>query len=252
MNPDLQDKIALVTGGARDIGRSVALKLSAAGAAVAINYNASADSATALAATITSRGGKAIALQADVTKSADVARLIDETRSAFGGTIDILVNNAGGLIARKSIAEMDEGFFDQVMDLNFKSLFLVTRAAMPHLSDGGAIINLASLAARDGGGPGAAVYAAAKGAVLTLTRGLSKELAPRKIRVNAVSPGLIDTTFHDLHTKPEARKTTAARTSIGREGHPDDVANAVLFLASDASAYITGESIEINGGLYFV
>jgi 3-oxoacyl-[acyl-carrier protein] reductase len=252
MQADLKGKVALVTGGGRDIGRSVALKLAECGAAVAINYNASGDRANALVTEIVSRGGKAVGIQADVTKSADCARLVEQTRAKLGDKIDILVNNAGGIVARRSIADMDEAFFDEVMTLNFKSLFLVTKAAMPHLSDGGAIVNLASLAARDGGGPGGAVYAAAKGAVLTLTRGLSKELAPRKIRVNAVSPGLIDTTFHDLHTKPEARKATAARTSIGREGHPDDVANAVLFLASDASAYITGESVEINGGLYFV
>ena len=252
MNVDLKGKVALVTGGARDIGRSISIKLAEAGAAVAINYNASGERANALVAEITSRGGKAVAIQADVTKSAEVARLIDETRKQLGDKIDILINNAGGLVARKSVADMDEAFFDTVMDLNFKSLFLVTKAAMPHMTDGGAIVNLSSLAARDGGGPGGHIYAAAKGATLTFTRGLSKDLAPRKIRVNAVSPGLIDTTFHDLHTKPEGRKATVARTSIGREGHPDDVANAVLFLASDMSAYITGESIEINGGLYFV
>jgi 3-oxoacyl-[acyl-carrier protein] reductase len=252
MQIDLKGKTALITGGARDIGRSIATKFADAGASVVINYNSSGERANTLVADIHAKGGKAIAVQADVTKSADVERLIDETRSAFGEKIHVLVNNAGGLIARKTITEMDEAFFDSVMDLNFKSLFLVTKAAMPHLADGGAIVNLASLAARDGGGPGSSIYAAAKGAVLTLTRGLSKELAPRKIRVNAVSPGLIDTTFHDTFTKPEARKATAARTSIGREGHPDDVANAVLFLASDASSYITGESIEINGGLYFV
>ena len=252
MNVDLKGKVALVTGGARDIGRSISIKLAEAGASVAINYNASGERANALVSEITSRGGKAIAIQADVTKSAEVARLIDETRKQLGDKIDILVNNAGGLVARKSVADMDEAFFDTVMDLNFKSLFLVTKAAMPYITDGGAIVNLSSLAARDGGGPGGHIYAAAKGAALTFTRGLSKDLAPRKIRVNAVSPGLIDTTFHDLHTKPEGRKATVARTSIGREGHPDDVANAVLFLASDMSAYITGESIEINGGLYFV
>jgi 3-oxoacyl-[acyl-carrier protein] reductase len=252
MNFELKGKVSLVTGGARDIGRSISLKLAESGAAVAINYNASGEAANALAAEITGRGGKAIAIQADVAKSAEVKRLIEETRKQLGDTIDILVNNAGGLIARKPIAEMEEEFFDAVMSLNFKSLFLVTQAALPHLTDGGAIVNLSSLAARDGGGPGAYIYAAAKGAVLTFTRGLSKDLASRKIRVNAVSPGLIDTTFHNLHTKPEGRRATVARTSIGREGHPDDVANAVLFLASDAAAYITGESIEINGGLYFV
>jgi len=123
---------------------------------------------------------------------------------------------------------------------------------LPHLSDGGAIVNLSSLAARDGGGGGAIAYASAKGGVLTFTRALSKELASRRIRVNCVSPGLIDTTFHDTFTKPEVRKAVAARTSMGREGTSDDVADAVLFLASPASSYITGESIEINGGVYFI
>jgi 3-oxoacyl-[acyl-carrier protein] reductase len=131
-------------------------------------------------------------------------------------------------------------------------VFLVTKAVVPLMPEGSTIVNLASLAARDGGGGGALAYSAAKGAVLTLTRGLSKELAPKKIRVNCVSPGMIDTTFHDTFTSPEVRKTVASRTSLGREGTPEDVANAVFFLATDASAYITGESIEINGGIYFV
>jgi 3-oxoacyl-[acyl-carrier protein] reductase len=138
-----------------------------------------------------------------------------------------------------------------VLALNLTSVFLVIRAALPYIPEGGAIVNLSSLAARDGGGGGAIAYASAKGAVLTLTRGLSKELASRKIRVNAVSPGLINTTFHDTFTTPEVRKVVVSRTAVGREGAAEDVANAIVFLASDASSYIDGESIEINGGLYF-
>jgi 3-oxoacyl-[acyl-carrier protein] reductase len=249
---DLSNKVALVTGGARDIGRAISLGLAEAGASVVVNYQASADKARDVVKEITARGGKAVAVQADVSKRSDVLRLMEETRSAFGDRLDILVNNAGGLIARKSITEMDEAFWDAVIDLNLKSVFLVTNAAIPLLSEGASIVMLSSLAARDGGGPGGHAYAAAKGGVLTLTRGLSKELAGKRIRVNAVSPGLIDTTFHDLHTKPEGRKATAARTSVGREGTAEEVANAVVFLASDAASYITGESIEINGGLYFV
>lgn len=251
MQIDLNGKVALVTGGARDIGRAAALALAKSGASVAINYFASAEAANAIVAEITKAGGKAVAIRADVTKAADVKRLVEETAAALG-PIDILVNNAGGLLARKKIAEMDEAFFDDVMTLNFKSVFLVTQAALAHFNDGGAIVNLSSLAARDGGGGGAAVYAAAKGAVLTLTRGLAKELAPRRIRVNAVSPGMIATTFHDTFSTPEVRKTVASRTAIGREGTAEDVANAIVFLASDASAYVTGESLEINGGLYFI
>ena len=252
MQIDLKNKVALVTGGARDIGRSISLKLAQAGAAVAVNYYASADSADALVKHIKAQGGNAVAIKDDVAKAADAQRIVDEAASALGGKIDILVNNAGGMVARKKMDEMDEAFWDQVMALNLKSVFLVTKAALPHMNDGGAIINLASLAARDGGGGGAIAYSTAKGGVLTMTRGLSKELAPRKIRVNCVSPGLIGTAFHDTFTKPEVRQTVVSRTTVGREGSPDDVANAVLFLASDMSAYLNGESIEINGGLYFI
>jgi 3-oxoacyl-[acyl-carrier protein] reductase len=252
MHVDLKGKVAVVTGGARDIGRATALKLASCGAAVVVNYNSSAAAAETLADEVKSRGGQAIAVQADVTRVDDVQRLVDGAREAFTGRIDILVNNAGGLVARKKMEEMDEAFWDHVVGLNLKSVFLVTQAALPLMSEGGTIVNLSSLAARDGGGGGALAYSAAKGAVLTFTRGLSKELAPRRIRVNCVSPGLINTTFHDTFTKPEIRQAVASKTSVGREGDAEDVANAVLFLASDASSYINGESIEINGGLYFV
>lgn len=252
MRVDLQGRVAIVTGGARDIGRSVSLKLAECGASVVVNYYTSADRAKAVVAEVESRGGRALAVQADVSRPTDVRRLIDQTRKAFGDRIHILINNAGGLVARKKLDEMDESFWDTVMGLNLKSVFLVTQAALPYLAEGGAIVNLSSLAARDGGGGGALAYSTAKGGVLTLTRGLSKELAPRKIRVNCVSPGLIATTFHDTFTKPEVRQAVAARTSIGREGTPEDVANAIVFLASDGAAYITGESLEINGGLYFI
>jgi 3-oxoacyl-[acyl-carrier protein] reductase len=252
MRVDLQGRVAIVTGGARDIGRAVSLKLAESGASIVVNYYTSADRAEAVVGEVESRGGRAIAVQADVSRPTDVRRLIDQTRTAFGERIHILINNAGGLIARKKLDEMDESFWDTVMGLNLKSVFLVTQAALPYLAEGGAVVNLSSLAARDGGGGGALAYSAAKGGVLTLTRGLSKELASRKIRVNCVSPGLIATTFHDTFTKPEVRQAVAARTSIGREGTPEDVANAIVFLASDGAAYITGESIEINGGLYFI
>ena len=251
MQVELKGKVALVTGGARDIGRATSLQLAKSGASVIVNYNASADKARAVCDEIRAAGGRAVAVQADVTRLEDIRRLVQEASAAFG-RIDILVNNAGGLLARKALGEMDMAFWDEVMSLNLRSVAFVTQAALPYMVDGGAIVNLSSLAARDGGGPGSTAYAAAKGGVLTLTRGLSKELAPRKIRVNCVSPGMIDTTFHDTFTKPEARKATAARTTIGREGTPDDVAKAIVFLASDASSYINGESIEINGGLYYV
>ena len=252
MQVDLKGKVALVTGGGRDIGRAVSIALAASGAAVAVNYNSSADKANDVVRTIEDSGGRAIAIKADVTSEAQISTMIGAITEQLGESIDILVNNAGGLLARKKLDEMDERFWDTVIGLNLKSVFLVTKAVVPRMTNGGAIVNLSSLAARDGGGGGALAYSAAKGAVLTLTRGLSKELAPKKIRVNCVSPGMIDTTFHDTFTAPEVRKAVAGRTSIGREGTSEDVASSVLFLASDASAYITGESIEINGGIYFV
>jgi 3-oxoacyl-[acyl-carrier protein] reductase len=251
MNTDLTGRTAIVTGGARDIGRAISLELARAGANVVVNYHSSEAAAEQLVKEIREGGGKAVASRADVSRGLDAKRLVNDAVAAFGDKVHILVNNAGGLLARKKMEEMDEAFWDQVMGLNLKSVFVVTKAALPHFADGGAIVNLSSLAARDGGGGGALAYSAAKGAVLTLTRGLSKELAPRRIRVNCVSPGMIDTTFHDTFTSPYIRKAVASRTSVGREGTAQDVANAVMFLASDASAYITGESIEINGGLYF-
>ncbi len=251
MHVDLSNKVALVTGGARDIGRATVLALAGGGAAVVVNYCSSDKGARALVDEVVARGGKAVAVRADVTRAQEVEHLVTETRRVFGDRIHILVNNAGGLVARKRLEEMDEAFWNTVVALNLTSVFLVTRAALPYIPEGGAIVNLSSLAARDGGGGGALAYATAKGAVLTLTRGLSKELAPRKIRVNCVSPGLINTTFHDTFTKPEVRKAVVSRTSVGREGAAEDVANAIAFLASDASSYIDGESIEINGGLYF-
>lgn len=251
MTHDLEGKIALVTGGGRDIGKAICHRLARSGAAVAINYRSSKDEADAAAKEITDAGGKAVAVQADVTKPDEVEKLVAETCDTLGGNIDILVNNAGGLLERKPIVEMEEDLWDRVMDVNFKSVYLVTKAAVAKMNDGGAIVNLSSLAARNGGGGGAVAYAASKGGVLTLTRGLAKELAGRKIRCNAVSPGLINTTFHDTFTPDEARERTANTTAAGREGEADDVAQAVLFLASPASSYINGESLEINGGLYF-
>lgn len=247
-----ENKRALVTGGGRDIGRAICEALAAAGAAVAVNYRESQQEAEGVVRAIEERGGRAVAIRADVTRAGEAERLVAEACDALGGNLDVLVNNAGGLLRRCPLREMSEELWDRVMDVNFKSVFLVTRAAMPRLNDGGAIVNLSSLAARDGGGGGAAAYAAAKGGVLTLTRGLAKELAPRKIRVNAVSPGLINTTFHDTFTPPEARQRTAAATAVGREGEAGDVAQAVAYLASDAASYVNGASLEINGGLHFV
>ncbi|WP_066665106.1 MULTISPECIES: SDR family NAD(P)-dependent oxidoreductase [unclassified Sphingomonas] len=245
-----KDKLAIVTGGGRDIGRSISLRLAAEGAKVVINYRSDEAAAQDTLAAVQAAGGTALLHRADVTKADDVAGLI-AAAAQFGGTIDVLVNCAGGMVARKTLADMDEAFFDTVMDLNFKSAFLVTKAALPHLARGSAIVNLSSLAARDGGGPGASIYAASKGALTTLTRGWAKELGPQGIRVNALCPGLIGTSFHDIFSKPEGRAAVAGNTPLRREGHPDEVAAAVAFLASDEASFLTGLNMDINGGLAF-
>lgn len=248
---DLTGKVALVTGGGRDIGRFVSLKLASAGAAVVVNYLSSAEAAEETVCRIENTGGRAVAVKSDITQWEDVQRLVDETRRAFGDEIHILVNNAGGLVARKKMDEMDPDFWNLVIGLNLTSAFLVTKAVLEYMPEGGAIVNLSSLAARDGGGGGAIAYATAKGGVMTFTRGLAKELGPRRIRVNAISPGLIATTFHDTFTPDEARKRVASACALGREGRADEVADSVAYLASDEASYITGASIEINGGLNF-
>ncbi|HEX6180810.1 MAG TPA: glucose 1-dehydrogenase [Chitinophagaceae bacterium] len=244
-------KVAIVTGGARDIGRQVSLKLAAAGAKVCINYYQDAQSADETLKLIRQNNGEAIIVQGDMSKSADVKKMVDTCRATFGDVINILVNVAGGLLARKPLAELDEAFWDAVIAVNLKSAYLVTKEVVPYMTSGGAIVNFSSQAARDGGGFGALAYATSKGGVLTMTRGLAKELGPKGIRVNCVSPGMINTTFHNTFTKPEVRANVAAATPLRREGEANEVGDLVVYLASDAASFINGESIEINGGSYF-
>mmetsp|Transcript_7434 Transcript_7434/g.12551 ORF Transcript_7434/g.12551 Transcript_7434/m.12551 type:complete len:248 (+) Transcript_7434:1551-2294(+) len=244
----LAGQTAIVTGGGRDIGRAAAQKLASEGANVAINYFASSAGADAAVAEIQAAGGKAFAMQGDLTKQEDVDALVAKAVQDFGG-INILVNNAGGLIARKKIAEMELDHWNAVMDLNLASLFMITKACLAHITSG-AIVNLASQAARDGGGPGAVAYATSKGAVMTMTRGLAKELGP-DIRVNALCPGMIDTDFHNIHTADAARRGYEASVPVKRQGTVEDTANLILFLACDDSAFITGANIDINGGMLF-
>ena len=244
----LAGKTAIVTGGGRDIGAAVAIRLAAEGANVAINYFASSTGADDTVAKIKAAGGNAFAMQGDLKNADDVKALVAKTVETFGG-VDVLVNNAGGLVARKKIAEMDLAHWQDVMDLNLTSTFMMTNAVLQHMTSG-TIVNLASQAGRDGGGPGAVPYATSKGAVMTMTRGLAKELGP-DIRVNALCPGMIDTDFHNIHTPDAGRRGFEANAPVKRQGHVDDAANLVLFLASDDSAFITGANIDINGGMLF-
>lgn len=246
-----KDKVALVTGGGRDIGRSVSLRLAAEGAKVAINYCHDRESAEATARDIEAAGGVASVFQADVSKADQVAALVADVQTKFGDRVDVLVNLAGGMVARRKLEEMDEAFYDQVMDLNLKSVFLVTRAVKPLMGEGAAIVTVSSIAGRDGGGPGASLYATSKGALMTLTRAWAKEFGPQGIRVNAVCPGLIGTSFHDIFSKPEGRVAVAGNTPLRREGHPDEVADAIAYLASDEARFLTGVNLDVNGGLGF-
>ena len=246
-----QNKVAVVTGGVRDIGRAISLKLAAEGAKVVVNYHGSHDLAQQTLNDIESAGGQAILYKGDMTSPADVEGLIAKTIEAFGSNIDILVNVAGGLVARKTIEEMDLEFFNYVMQLNMSSTFLVTKAVVPYMSEGASIINFASQAGRDGGGPGASAYATSKGAVMTFTRSMAKELGPKGIRVNSLCCGMISTTFHDTFSKPEGRKATAGNTPLRREGAPNEVADTVSFLASSDAAFVSGINMDVNGGLVF-
>lgn len=247
---ELKNKVAVVTGGARDIGRQVSLKFAKAGAKVVINYFDNEVQAIETLNMIKETGGKAIIVQGDMTNWESVQNLAQTAYNTFG-KIDVIANVAGGLMGRHLITEMEEEFWDAVMNVNLKSVFYVCKALIPLMNDGGAIVNFTSQAARDGGGYGAIAYATAKGGVLTFTRGLAKELGPRRIRVNAVSPGMIATTFHDTFTKTEIREKVASMTPLGREGRAEEVAELVLFLASESSSFINGESVEINGGIFF-
>lgn len=247
----LKNKIAIVTGGARDIGRAVSCELARQGAKVVINYFDQEEKAVETLEMIQSEGGEAVLVYGDMTKAADAENLVQEARRAFGDEIHILVNVAGGLVGRKKLVEMDEAFWDFLMDLNLKSVFLVSRAVVPFMPQGSSIVNFSSLAARDGGGPGASAYATAKGAVMTYTRSLAKELGPQGIRVNALAPGVIATTFHDTFSTPQIRTNIANATPLRREGTAQEVADLVTYLASEQSSFITGTNIDINGGLAF-
>jgi 3-oxoacyl-[acyl-carrier protein] reductase len=245
----LKDKIILVTGGGRDIGRACAERLAEEGARVVVTYFGSAAGAEASIAAIAAAGGKAVAIKADMTKAGDAQAAVDKALSDFG-RLDGLVHVAGGIVARKTLADMDQAFFQEVIDLNLTSLFNATKAATAAMGGHGAIVTFASQAGRDGGGPGALAYATSKGAVMTYTRALAKELGP-KIRVNSVCPGMISTTFHDTFTKPEVRERVAAATPLKREGSSQEVASLVAFLMSDDAAFITGACYDVNGGTLF-
>ena len=249
MDFGLSGQAAIVTGGASGIGRAVSEALGRCGVNVLLTYFASDGGAAETVEAIELAGSRATAMRADLTQETEATRVVETALSEFG-RIDILVANSGGLLRRSPIVDCPLDLWNAALAVNLTSTFLTCRAVLPVMDEagGGSIITVSSLAAHDGGGMGAAHYAAAKGGVLTFTKALAKEAATRGIRVNGVAPGLIGTQFHDRFSTPEGRKATVARTPLAREGTPQDVANAVVFLASPLSSFLTGETIEVNGG----
>ena len=252
MVSDLKGKAILITGASTGIGAAAALAFARCGSNVIVHYNASRDAAEVVAAGVRKAGAQAALVGGDVTKAANVERIVAEALAAFG-RIDVLINNAGGLVKRTRIEDYTEQFIDDVLKLNVTQVALFMRAVIPVMrkQGGGNVINVSSVAARHGGGAGAIVYAGAKGFISAATHGWAKEVAADHIRVNAVSPGVITTPFHDRYSTPEQLKGMQAMIPMNRVGTPDECAGAFVYLASDAlSGYVTGQVIEVNGGQF--
>jgi 3-oxoacyl-[acyl-carrier protein] reductase len=247
---DLKGKVALITGASGGIGRATAEAFAECGASVAINYHQNEAGAEATRAKIEAAGGKAVAIQADVTHAADVQELVERTVNDLG-PIDILVNNAGSLVERLKILGLTEKRWDEVINLNLKSAFLCSQAVAASMMERkrGAIINVSSIAGRNGGALGSIHYSTAKGGLITFTKGLAKELAAYNVRVNAVSPGVIDTRYHEQFSTPEMMRAYQGMIPLGRIGTPEEVAKVIRFLGSEAASFLAGETIEINGGM---
>lgn len=245
----LAGKKVVVVAGSRGIGAASALALSAAGAEVLLTYLTSKQPAEDLVAKIKAAGGKASCTQLDATDEAQARAFAGHVKETLG-RVDVLFNNAGDMVKRIKLEELDAAYIRKVFDLNVLSTILITKELLPLIPKGGVIINMASQAARDGGGLGSATYAASKGAILTLTRGWATEFAPRDIRVCCVAPGVIDTDFHKRHSKPELMDTIAKTSPTNKAGVPEDVARAVAYLAGEGAGFMTGVAIDINGGRY--
>jgi 3-oxoacyl-[acyl-carrier protein] reductase len=252
MATDLKNKVVLITGASTGIGAAAARAFAEQGSKVAVHYNASKEAAEKVAREVKSAGGEALLVSGDVTKSANIKRIVADTLAGFG-RIDVLVNNAGGLVQRTKIEDYSEDFLHQVLDLNVIQVAMFMHEVVPAMrkQGGGNIINVSSIAARHGGGGGAIVYAGAKGFISTATKGWAKELVGDKIRVNAVSPGVITTPFHERYSTAEQLKAMQATIPMNRLGTAEETAGTFIYLASDAmSGYVTGQVIEVNGGQY--
>ena len=252
MIPDLRGKAVLITGASTGIGAAAARAFAAEGCKIAIHYNASADAARTVAADVKAAGGEAALIQGDVTVEDDVKRVVREAAKAFG-RVDVLVNNAGGMLGRVKLEDYTVEHINKVLSLNCTQVALFMREVIPIMrkQKSGNVINVTSIAARHGGGGGAILYAGAKGFVSTVTHGWAKEVVADGIRVNALSPGVITTPFHERYSTAEQLKAMQATIPMNRLGAADECAGTLLYLASDAlSGYVTGQVIEVNGGQY--
>ena len=250
MIDDLKGKRILVIGSSTGIGAAVAKAYAGLGAKVAVHYNSSRDDAEALAKEIKAEGGDVLLVGGDVSKSTGATKVVDEAVAGLGG-LDVLVNNAGALLKRVPLGQIDDELYEKVLDLNVRAVIMATQAALPHLrkAGGGSIIHTTSVAARNGGGPGALLYASSKAFVSNTVRNMAKELASEHIRVNGVAPGVILTPFHERYSTPEMLETMRKTIPMGFLGKPEDCVGAYLFLASEKlSGYVTGQIIEVNGG----
>jgi 3-oxoacyl-[acyl-carrier protein] reductase len=246
---DLTGKVALITGASSGIGAATASLFAELGARVAIGYHSNRAGAAQVEHRIGDAGGKAISLRADMRKASDIQSMTKEVTEQLG-PIDVLVNNAGSLLRRMRAVELDEATWNEVLNLNLTSAALCSHAVASSMIErkSGAIINVVSIAGRNGGGPGAGAYAAAKGGLISYTKSLAKELAPHGVRVNAISPGVIDTRFHEVFSTPEMMRNFVTMIPLGRVGTAIECAKVIAFLASEAASYVVGETIEVNGG----
>lgn len=254
MASEFQGKTALVTGASRGIGQASAAALARAGCArVIVHYGSSREGAERTAAMVREAGAEAVLIGGDLSHEEGIRAFIADLGGLAGG-IDILVNNAGSLVQRARLAEMSYDLYNRVMDLNTKSVWFITQAVAPAMAarGWGIVVNLSSIAARNGGGPGATIYSAAKAAVAAITKGMAKELAPAGVRVNAVSPGTVDNDFHARFSTKEILDGVVRMTPQGRLSTNEDMADVVVFLCSHASRNIIGQTIEVNGGMYMV
>ena len=252
MASDLKGKVVLITGASTGIGAAAARAFAGLGSRLLIHYNASKEAAESVARDIKALGGEAHLVGGDVTQTVNIKRIVAESLAAYG-RIDVLINNAGGMIGRTKIDDYSDDYLRQVLALNVTQVAMFMHEVIPVMrrQGGGNVINVTSIAARHGGGGGAIIYAGAKGFISTATRGWAKEVVGDKIRVNAVSPGVITTPFHERYSNAEQLKAMQATIPMNRLGSADECAGTFVYLASnEMSGYVTGQIIEVNGGQY--